>query len=171
MCTSGNRPQKTPRVPVKKYNVGAPLERVALDVRGPLPESDQGNKYILVITDYFTKWIESYAMPNQEATTVAKLLEEEFVVRFGVPRQLHSDQRRNFESAVFREMCLLLDTDKTRTTPFRPQSDGMVERYNRTLENMLSKFVADNLRDWNVHLLFVMIAYRLLVHETTEESK
>ena len=152
---------------MKTYNVGAPLERVALDVLGPLPESDHGNKYILVVADYFTKWTESYSMPNQEATTVAKLLVEEFVVRFGVPRQLHSDQGRNFESAVFREMCLLLDIDKTRTTPLRPQSDGMVERYNRTLENMLSKFVAENQRDWDEHLPFLMMAYRSSVHETT----
>ena len=91
---------------MKTYNVGAPLERVALNVLGPLPESDHGNKYILVVADYFTKWTESYSMPNQEATTVAKLLVEEFFVRFGVPRQLHSDEGRNFESAVFREMCL-----------------------------------------------------------------
>ena len=167
LCATRNRPQKTPRAPMKTYNVGAPMERVALDVLGPLPESEQGNRYILVIADYFTKWTESYPMPNQEATTVAKLLVEEFVVRFGAPRQLHSDQGRNFESAVFQEMCRLLDIDKTRTTPLRPQSDGMVERFNRTLEAMLSKFVAENQKDWDELLPFVMMAYRSSVHEST----
>ena len=68
------------------YNVGAPLERVALDVLGPLPTTERGNKYILVIADYFTKWTESYSIPDQEAVTVATKLVEEFVSRFGVPR-------------------------------------------------------------------------------------
>ena len=65
-----NRPQAKPRAPMKIYNVGAPLERITVDDFGPLPVSDQGNKYVLVVADYFTKWTESYAMPNQEASTV-----------------------------------------------------------------------------------------------------
>ena len=64
-------------------------------------------------------------------------------------------------------MCLLLDIDKNRTTPLRPQSDGMVERYNRTLEDILSTFVAQNQRDWDEHPPFVIMAYRSLEHETT----
>ena len=77
---------------MKTYNEGAPLERIAINVLELLPESDHSNKYILVVADYFTKWTESYAMPHQEAATVAKLLVREFVVRFGVLRQLHTDQ-------------------------------------------------------------------------------
>jgi len=121
---------------LRTYNVGASLERVALDVLGPLPDSDRGNKYILIIGDYFSKWTEAYAIPNQEATltTVARMLVEEFVARFGMPMQIHSDQGRNFESKVFQEMCKSLGMDKTRTTPLHPQSDGMVERFNRTIE-------------------------------------
>ena len=152
---------------MRTYNVGAPLERVALDVLGPLPDSDRGNKYILIIGDYFSKWTEAYAIPNQEATTVARVLVEEFVARFGIPRQIHSDQGRNFESKVFQEMCKSLGMDKTRTTPLHPQSDGMVEHFNRTIEEMLSKFVAENQRDWDSHLPILMMAYRSAVHETT----
>ena len=136
LCASRERPTRTPRAPLQTYNVGAPLERVALDIMGPLPESDRGNKYILVIGDYFSKWTEAFAIPNQEATTVARVLVEEFVARFGIPRQIHSDQGRNFESKVFQEMCEALGMDKTRTTPLHPQSDGMIERFNRTLEGM-----------------------------------
>ena len=82
-------------------------------------------------------------MPNKEAETVADIFRE-FVSGFGVPRQLHTDQGRNFESRLFQKMCRILEIDKTRTTPFRPQSDGMVERFNSTLEAMLSKFVSEN---------------------------
>ena len=141
LCASRKKPSKTSRAPMKSYNVGAPMERIAIDVMGPLPTTDRDNKYILVISDYFTKWTESYPMPNQEAETVANVVVREFISRFGVPRQLHSDQGRNFESKLFQEMCRIMEIDKTRTTPLRPQSDGMVKRFNRTLEAMLSKFV------------------------------
>ena len=105
---------------MKAYNVGAPLERIAIDITGPLPKTDAGNRYVLVVADYFTKWTEAYSIPDQEAGTVAKKLVEEFVARYGVPREIHSDQGRNFESALFQEVCRLLDLDKTRTTPLRP---------------------------------------------------
>ena len=95
------------------------------------------------------------------------MLVEEFVARFGIPKQIHSDQGRNFESRVFREMRKSLGMDKTRTTPLHPHSDGMVERFNRTIEEMLSKFVAENQRDWDSHLPILMMAYRSAVHETT----
>ena len=167
LCSSRKGPSKRPRAPMKAYNVGAPLERIAIDITGPLPKTDAGNRYVLVVADYFTKWTEAYAIPDQEAGTVAKKLVEEFVARYGVPREIHSDQGRNFESALFQEVCRLLDLDKTRTTPLRPQSDGMVERFNRTLKSMLSLFVHENQRDWDRHLPLLLMAYRSAVHETT----
>ena len=81
------------------------------------------------------------------------------MVRFGVLRQLHSDQGSNFESTVFQEMCRWFNIDKTRTTPLRTQSDGMVKQYNQILKNMLSKFVDENQRDLNEHLPFLMMTY------------
>ena len=103
---------------------GMPMEKVALDIMGPLPRSNRGNRYLLVLSDYFTKWVEAYAIPNQEAITVARKFVEEFVCRFGVPLSVHTDQGRQFESALFQELCDMLDIDKSRTTPFHPQSDG-----------------------------------------------
>jgi hypothetical protein len=113
---------------MKQYLVGAPLERVGIDITGPLPKSNEGNKYILTIVDYFTKWIVAIPLVNQEAHTVANSFVEKFVSVFGVPKQLHSDQGTNFESRIFKEMCEILGSEKTRTTAFRPQSDGLVER-------------------------------------------
>ena len=95
---------------------------------------------------------------QSRGTTVERVLVEEFVARFGIPRQIHSDQGRNFESKVFQEMCKSLGMDKTRTMPLHPQSDGMVERFNRTIEEMLSKFVTENQRDWDSHLPILMMA-------------
>ena len=146
------------------------MERIALDVLGPLPQSATGNRYIVIIADYFTKWPEAFAVLNQEATTVANLLVREFVSRYGVPLEIHSDQGRNFGSAVFSEMCPLLGMEKTRTTPYHPQSDGMVERLNRTLEAQLSIFVDDHQTDWDVYLPMLMMAYRTAVQESTRCS-
>lgn len=127
---------------------------------GPLPQREAGNKHILIAADYFTKRVEAYPLPNQEATAVAEVLIREFVSQFGVPLILHSDQGQNFESTVFSEMCSLLGITKTRTTPMHPQSDGMVERFNRTLEAQLSKFVEDHQQDWDTHLPLLLMACR-----------
>ena len=80
------------------FQVGYPMQMVAMDILGPLPESDSGNSYLLVASDYFTRWVEVYAIPNQEALTVAKKLVDEMFCRFSPPEQLHSDQGRQFES-------------------------------------------------------------------------
>ena len=138
-----------------------------MDIVGPFPKSDQGKKYVLIISDYFTRWTEAYPISNQEAVTIAETLVKEYICRYGVPQYLHTDQGRNFESKLMKEVCELLGIKKTRTSPYHPQSDGMVERFNRTLEAMLSKYVSDNQRDWDVHLPLVMMAYRSSVHEAT----
>ena len=122
----------------------------------------------MVVGDYFTKWMEAYAIPNQEATTVAKQLVHNFCCRYGAPMETHTDQGRNFESGVLKELCCLLGIRKTSTTPLHPQSDGMVERFNRTLEQHLSKVVDENQTDWDQRIppLFPM-AYRSSGHDTT----
>lgn len=135
---------------------------------GPLPTSESGNKYVLLIIDYFTKWPEAYSLPNQEATMVAEVVAKEYVCHYGVPLELHSDQGRNLEIKVFQEVCQLLGITKTRTTPLHPQSDGMVERMNRTLESQLSKFIDEHQQDWDHYVPFLMLALRSATHETTK---
>ena len=150
--------------------VGNPLERVAMDILGPLPETSRGNKYILVLGDYFTKWTEAYAMQNMEAVTVARIFVNEFVSRFGAPDSLHTDQGKNFDSMLLKEVCRLLGVEKTRTTPYHPQSDGLVERFNRTLLNMLSIIATEKEDGWDLQLPTAMLAYRTSIHETTKAT-
>jgi transposase InsO family protein len=97
--------------------------------------------------EYFTKWPEAYALPNQEASTVAENLVTNFFGRFSIPRKLHSDQGRKFESRLQQEILQRLGVSKTRTTPLHPQSDGMVERYKKTVEEHVRKVVASHQRD------------------------
>ena len=165
-CQKRSQPSKG-RAPLQQVPVGFPMERMAVDILGPLPITDRGNKYIVVICDYFTKWTESHPLPNQEAITVADCLVTEVVLRFGAPYQLHSDQGPNFESKLFQEMCRLLGIAKTRTTAYHPQSDGLVERFNKTLQQMLSKLVNQFRSDWDSLLPFVMAAYRSTPHRST----
>ena len=85
-----------------------PMQMIAVDIMGPLPETPSGNSYILVAGDYFTCWMEAYAIPNQEAITVAQKLVDELFCRFSPHEQLHSDQGRQFESTLIKEICSLL---------------------------------------------------------------
>ncbi len=116
-CVNKSKPRVAHRAPMKVYVVGAPMERLTLDILGPLPESNQGNRYILCIGDYFTRWVWAVALPDQEARTIAEVLVEQVFTNFGLPRIIHTDQGRNFESILFRELCRYFDIDKTRTTP------------------------------------------------------
>ena len=138
------KPKKNRRAPLQQDTAGMPMERIALDIMGPLPRSNSGNSYILVIGDYFTKWTQAHALPDHTAQTVAKIVVEEWICKMGVPRTIHSDQGTDFESNLFQEMCRLLNIEKTRTCPYRPQSDGMIERFNRTVAQMLATFVKEN---------------------------
>lgn len=81
------------------------MERMTLDIMGPLPITDDGNMYVLVVADYYTKYVEAYAIPDEKAETLARKLVDEFICRCGVPNEIHSDQSRNFESKVFQEVC------------------------------------------------------------------
>ena len=167
MCSSRKTPVPKPCAPLQLQPAEHPMQRVAMDILGPLPETAHGNKYILVIGDYFTKWKEAHGMPNMEAITVARIFVNEFICRFGVPERLHTDQGKNFESTLIKEICRMLGIVKTRTTPYHPQSDGMIERFNRTILHMLSTAVLDDEHDWDLHLPTLMLAYRTSHHDTT----
>eukprot|EP00731_Ephydatia_muelleri_P039162 Em1159g2a len=151
-CAARKNPSRKSRAPLQSVTAGYPLQLVAVDIVGPLTPSKTENTYILVASDYFTRWVEAYAIPNQEAVTVANKLVDEFFCRFSVPEQLHSDQGRQFEANVMQEVCRLLQIDKTRTTPYHPQSDGLVERFNRTMLAMLASTVEEDPSNWEQHL-------------------
>ena len=166
-CASRKSATQNPRAPLIPSYVGCQMECIALDLLGPLPTTRHGNKHILVVCDYFTRWTEAYALPNKEAATVARTLVNEWVCRFGVPDAFNSDQGANFEGHLFTEVGKLLGIENTRTTPYHPQSDGLVERMNRTLLMMLSIQPQEEER-WDEFLPELLMAYRASVHDTTK---
>ena len=110
----------------------------------PLIETPRGNQYALVVVDQLSKWVECYALSDHTAERVARTLVSEFIGRFGCPIELHSDQGRNFESRMFKEVCDILKIVKTRTTPYRPIANGQVERMNRTIFRYSDALSEDN---------------------------
>ena len=99
---------------------------MAMDSLGPFPKSERGNSYILVVADLFTRWMEAFSIPNQEASTVANIFVDKVFMCYAIPKQLHSDQGPQFESQLMSEVCKLLGIQKSRTTPYHSQCDGMV---------------------------------------------
>jgi hypothetical protein len=117
ICAASRGPRTGNRGHMHQCNVEATFERIIIAVAGAFPRSDQGNRYLLIAMDYFTKWSEAYCVPDQEALTVADVLVSNFFCRFGIPRELHSDQGRNFEFHLPQEILQRLAVSKTPTTP------------------------------------------------------
>ncbi len=149
-CATCKNPAPKARAPLTSVKTGYPLQFVAMEILGPFPESQVENSDILMIADYFTQWAEAHAIRNQEATTMASKLTDEFFFRFSPPERLHSDQGRKFESEVIAEICKLLAVKKSRTTPYHPQSDGPVERCNRTLCPCWLKQLRSTYSSWRI---------------------
>jgi len=141
-----------------------------MDILGPFPTSFAGNKYLLVVIDCFIRWVKAFPLKNFRAKTVAEIFVNQVVSRFGVPSELHTDQGRNFDSRFFAELSQVLGIKKTRTTPFHPQSNGMVERQHQTIIEYLAKFVSENQRDWDQWIGMCLLAFRLARHEATKIS-
>jgi len=167
ICLAKRGPSGKGKSPLQVYNVGAPFERVQMDVLGPLPLTISGNKYLLVVVDCFTKWVEAFPLKNIRAKTVAETFLNQVVSRHGVPLEVHTDQGRNFESRVFHELSSALGIKKTRASALHPQSDGQVERQHQTILNYLAKFVSENQKDWDRWIPMCLLAYRSSKHEIT----
>ena len=153
--------------------VGAsrPMERIATDILGELPLTDKGNRYILVVSDYFNKWTEAFPIPNMEARTVAEsLLGKKYQCLGCCPSYIQirvGNMRVSSSQKCVR--CYILR--KTRTTPYHPQSGGMVERFIKTLVRMLKSYINDHQSDWDEQLPFLTMAYRSVEHETTGSAQ
>ena len=147
--------------------VGCRWERVAMDLLDMSITSAKGNRYALVMVDCFSRWTEACPLPDKTAISVADAFFSNIVCRFGMPSVIHSDQGREFENKVMHELCILGGSHKTKTTPYHPESDGLVERFNRTLLMKLAIFASEHKDDWDDLLPPVMMAYQSSVHEST----
>ena len=143
-----------------------PLELVCLDYL-TLETSKGGYQHILVITDHFTKYAVAIPTRNQTAKTTADAFYNNFVLHYGLPKRLHSDQGANFESNLIKELCTLTGIERSRTTPYHPMGNGLTERFNRTLLQMLGTLTTEQKQNWKKYVGPMVHAYNSLRQDTT----
>ena len=124
-------------------SIGQPFSRIGIDIKGPLPITKNNNRYIIVAMDYFTKWPEARAISNIRADTVAEFIYKEIICKHGVPEEILSDRGTSFINTVVKNLCDQFQTKHRLTSAYRPQTNGMVERFNRTIGECIAKLLSD----------------------------
>lgn len=162
--TSNRLPSKAPLHPLPV--IGVPFERLAMDIVGPVEKSRAGHRFMLVVSDYATRYPEVFPLRTIGAKQVATCLIQLFS-RVGFPREILTDCGTNFTSNLLKQVYQLLGIKGLKSTPFHPQTDGLVERFNQTLKSMLRKFINETGADWNQWLPYLLFAYREVPQAST----
>ena len=165
--TSWVKPQHAPMIPLPF--VDEPFQRIAMDIVGPLPRSSACNRYVLVVCDYAKRYPEAMPMQAVDAEAVAEELVKMFS-RVGSPQEILTDQGSNFTSQLLAELYRLLHIRPIRTSPYHPQTDGLVERFNQTLKSMLRKVATQEGEAWDKLIPYVLFAYREVPQSSTRFS-
>ena len=169
-CTRCLR-RKTPShvAPLQPIHVTQPLELVHMDYLSLEPS--KGNiENVLVITDHFTRYALAYPSKTQTAQATARILWDNFICHYGFPEKFISDQGRNFESDLIKELCKIAGVKKLHTTPYHPQGNGQCERFNSTLCNMLGTLSEEEKSDWKSYLGCMTHGYNCTKHASTTYS-
>ena len=156
------------RAPLVSIESTHPMELVCVDYLALEPSSGYSN--VLVITDHFSKFSQAIPTRNQTAKTTAKALFENFIVRYGIPERIHSDQGKSFECKLIQELCDIMGIEKSRTTSYHPAGNGQAERFNKTLLDMIGTLPKEKKKAWKDHLATVVHAYNCTRHDTTDVS-
>jgi exodeoxyribonuclease III len=161
--------QRKPKVPIMKYDdTSRPLDRVHVDLTGPLPLTKLKNRYIMVVKDYLTKYVWLIPLKTKTASEVAEAFVGEFVCQAGVPGRLVSDRGNEFVNQLLVNISKVMQINRISTTPYNPRADGFVENHNKTLKDQLFHLV-DNLKqdDWDVYLPTAQLMYNTTVSLAT----
>ena len=162
-CQLAKPTRNSNKAPLQPLFTSFPMEIWAMDIVGPLTYTSSGKRYILVATDLFSRWVETVALADQSAKSVAKAFIEAVVLRHGIPQALLTDQGTNFESHLMKEVCALLKINKLRTSTFHPRTDGQAERMNRTIKERITAFGGS----WEEALPFVTFSINSTTNSMT----
>ncbi|XP_071490828.1 uncharacterized protein [Diadema antillarum] len=167
-CQVVGKPQHAirpaPLIPIPAFE--EPFSRVMVDCVGPLPKSKSGCQYLLTVMDVSTRYAEAFPLRSITAKSVLDALLT-FFTRYGLPKEIQSDQGSNFMSRVFQELMYQLGIQQIKSSAYHPQSQGALERYHQTLKTMLKVYCQDNPRDWDKGIPFLLFAARAVPNEST----
>lgn len=168
ICLKTRPKGRTPRAPLQCGTpiIDKPFFKVATDIIGPLPMSENKNQYILTMIDYATRWVEAVPLKNITAPIIA----EEFLKifsRIGIPSVILSDGGPQFVADLMEKVLLLLGIQHSVATPYHPQTNGLCEKINGTIKSLLTKIAHFNHKNWDRLLPCVLFAYRESPQETT----
>ena len=169
-CQRSKRPHTRP-TPLHPLPVAGLFRRWHMDFIGPLRQSADGKKYILLVVDSFSRWPEAFALPSADAITVARVLYKEIFTRYGAPHSLVSDRGPQFVSSLVKALCEIFNVTRTLTSPYHPQTNAACERFNSYLEATMRTYVSPDQSDWPCTLPGILMAYRnTQAHRSTEFS-
>jgi transposase InsO family protein len=151
---------------LKLFPASEPLEYVSIDILGPLPKTDHGNRFLLVLTDRFSKLTRTVPLRTTSAFVVAKAFCDHWVFVYGPPRYVLTDNGPQFTAKFFLAVCRELGIDKVFTTAYHPQTNGQVERFNRTIVNSLRGYVAERQEDWDEYTAAITFGYNCRIHSS-----
>ena len=154
------------RAPLVNVSTTYPLELVCFDYLS-LEQAKGGIGNILIVTDHYTKYALAIPTKNQSAKTTAEVFYNHFIIHYGIPNRLHSDQGANFESELIKELCEIMKINKSHTTPYHPQGNAGPERFNRTLLDMLGTLAPEQKNDWKKYVNPLVYAYNCIPHDST----
>jgi hypothetical protein len=169
-CAKRKEPYTRTRAPLQPLVASQPFEILEMDILGKLPLTAGNNSYLLVLQDWFTKWPIVIPLPDISATTVATALLQKVLLIYGPCKQLQTDLGKQFTAALLKEICNYFCINKSFSTAYRPQVQGLVERFNSTLLQSLSKLCNDRQSDWDRQLQTVLWAYSTTPHSSTGYS-
>ena len=170
VCQRAKAPRRCDRVELGRMNqISTPFFKVALDIAGPLPLTDNKNRFILTLVDVATRWPEAIPLRNTNKETVIEALTTIFS-RIGLPNEILSDNGPQFTSDLYNQVCEFFSIKIIRSTPYHPSSNGMVERFNGSLKSFLRKVTQDSPQDWDRKITAALFAFRELPNETTQLS-
>ena len=166
--------RKTPTLPqqglLQTIPLCDPFEILGIDFLGPFPKSSSQNQYIIVLTDYGTRWAEAKAVRNATAESVAKFLIESIFLKHGFPKQIVSDRGSQFLSNLVTSLLKELNVKHTPSTSFHPQTNGLTERFNKTLTDILSMYTSKSQNDWDKYIPYALFSYNTSVQASTNET-
>ena len=166
-CAARKAPSSTAKAKLMSMGAGFPFERISMYIVGQLTKTERANRYLLVVVDYYTRWLKAYAIVYQDAHLIASKLVTKYFSRYGSPYCIHSDQGANFESNLLRKICNQYEIKTTKTTPYDAQGDGYIKRMNRTSIDTIA-LVANNANDiWDLRINLALKAIRPAVQSLT----